>query len=405
VIHYITTNGIGNAWVANELQQVMAAGVPVRLHAMRKAEETFHRSAWATRLHEETRAIYPLSIHRVLLCPFVAFARFRGRFAAALVEAIFGSREGLRTRFVGLLHFIAACDWALSIRNEAPRLIHSQWIHSCGTIGMYGAWLLGIPFSFTGHGADLFRDRCCLRTKIRRADFIVCISEFHRIFYIREGADPDKLHLVYCGIDLSLFKYELPRDFGDGRIRIRASGRLVEKKGFADLISACRLLTDRGVEYECVIGGSGELESTLCEQIESLQLQDRVRVTGISLKQEDIPGFMYEGSVYCLPCVVASDGDMDGLPQMLMEAMACGVPVISTRLAGISDLVIDGQTGRLVESRDVAAIADAIQELGTNPDLSKALTERGRLRVEERCDLAKSLEPLIGRFRSYLEGT
>lgn len=402
MIHYITTNGIGNAWVANELQRVMAAGVPVQLHAMRKPASHFHDSSWARELHDNTRAIYPISPLRALMAPLLALALFRSRFVLALADALFGPRESLRVRVAGLAHFIVACHWALTLRDENPRHIHCQWIHSCGTIGMYGAWLLGISYSFTGHAADLFRERCGLRTKIRRADFIVCISTFHRDFYLSEGADPGKLRLAYCGIDLGLFGYRPLPARSDNRIRIRASGRLVEKKGFFDLIRACRELSDRKVAYECVIGGSGELEAALRWEIESLRLEDSVRITGEALKQEDIPAFMYGGDVYCLPCVVASDGDVDGLPQMLMEAMACGLPVISTRLVGIPDLVIDGETGRLVEPHDVGGLARAIEELGTDRELAGWLAERGRAIVEDCFDIETSLEPLIEELKGRL---
>ena len=123
-------------------------------------------------------------------------------------------------------------------------LIHSQWIHSCGTVGMYGAWLLDVPFSFTGHAVDLFRDRVALDDKIRRAEFIVCISEFHRRFYLEHGARPQRLHVVYCGIDTGAFAFHRHRR--EGRFREPSVGRLVEKKGFNDLIQACGILADRG---------------------------------------------------------------------------------------------------------------------------------------------------------------
>ena len=135
--------------------------------------------------------------------------------------------------------------------------IHAQWAHSCGTIGMYGAWLLGVPFSFTGHATDLFRDRVALHDKIRRAEFIICISSFHREFYKKHGARDEQLHLAYCGIDVSDFAPSPSPNRCGERLRILSSGRLVEKKGFPYLIDACRLLADRGVPFECVIAGSG----------------------------------------------------------------------------------------------------------------------------------------------------
>lgn len=404
MIHYITTNGIGNAWVANELKQVRAAGVPVTLHSMRKPAQTFHASEWASGLQRSTHALYPLSALRIASAALVAPFRFGRRFWAGLGNALFGRREHLRARTASLAHFFVACHWARRLRGADVDHIHSQWIHSCGTIGMYGAWLLGVPFSFTGHAADLFRERCALRDKIRRAEFIVCISGFHREFYLKEGARPEQLMVVYCGIDTAQFAPSPGRrDPADSAIRIRSSGRLVEKKGFARLIDACRVLADRGVAFECRIAGSGPLEAPLNEQIKTLGLEQRVAITGEALKQEHIPDFMHGGDVYCLPCVWASDNDVDGLPQMLMEAMACGLPAISTRLVGIPDLIIHDETGLLVEPNDVAGLADAIVTLGRDRELAARLAEAGRRRVTEVFEIETCLQPLIDAFRRQLD--
>lgn len=402
MIHYITTNGIGNAWVANELRQVERAGIPVVLHAMRKVERTFHLASWAERMHSETVSIYPLRTSAMIVDLLLAPFRFRARFFQALTNALFGERESLRARLAGIAHLAVACTWAARLRQQPPAHIHSQWIHSCGTIGMYAAELLGTSFSFTGHAADLFRDRCALRDKIRRADFIICISSFHRDFYLREGARPEQLRVVYCGIDVEQFapSSDVRRD--RGVLRIRSSGRLVEKKGFVRLIEACRILADRGVEFECVIAGDGPLESRLRGEIERLGLQARVILTGETLKQEKIPEFMHGGDIYCLPCVWASDGDVDGLPQMLMEAMACGLPVISTRLVGIPDLVMHEDTGLLVEPNDAAGIADAVIRLSRDPTLANRLADAGRRHVISRFNLSDCLEPLMAAYRSKL---
>ena len=405
MIHYITTNGIGNAWVANELSRLDAAGVPFVLHALRKPEALFHGSDWAVRLNQRTRSIYPLPAPGLVLSLLLAPLLFRGRVFAALINALFGRREHLRARAGGLAHLAVACHWARRMRAapEPVTHIHSQWIHSCGTVAMYLGWLLDRPFSFTGHATDLFRDRCALLDKIERADFIVCISEFHRDFYLKHGARPEQCVIAYCGIDPAVFH---PRAaaaaVADRPYRILASGRLVEKKGFALLVDACRLLADRGLRFECVIGGSGPLEASLRAQVERLGLGEHVSVTGQALQQEKIIDFMHGGDVYVLPCVWAADGDVDGLPQMLMEAMACGLPAVSTRLVGIPDLIRDDETGVLVPPNDTAALADAIAGLMGDPARAKRLADAGLRWVHERFDLSDCLEPLIDRYRQRL---
>jgi len=173
----------------------------------------------------------------------------------------------------------------------------------------------------------------------------------------------------------------------------------VPKKGFADLIAACGVLRDRGVEVRCRIGGSGPLEKELRAQVAELGLDDRVELTGELLPQERIPDFMAAGHVYCLPCVWAPDGDVDGLPQMLMEAMACGLPAVSTRLVGIPDLIEHEHTGLLVEPGDVDALADALERLAGDRELRHRLAIAGRERVIETFDLDRCLEPLFRIFR------
>lgn len=406
MIHYVTQNGIGNAWVANELSRVEAAGVPVVLHAMRAPDKLFHVSPWAVRLDERTRVMYPLPAIGVVTSLLLAPLLFGGRFFAALTNALFGRREHVRARVAGLAHFAVACHWARRVRArtaEPVTHIHSQWINSCGTIAMYGAWLLDKPYSFTGHATDLFRDRSALLDKIARADFIVCISEFHRRFYLEHGARPEQLFLAYCGIDPTWFYPPSPSATPVHRpYRLLATGRLVEKKGFSILIDACKVLAERGERFDCVIGGSGPLEAALRAQVERLGLSDRVSLTGQALLQEKMVEFMHGGDVYVLPCVWAADGDVDGLPQMLMEAMACGLPAISTRMVGIPDLIRHEATGLLVEPSSVEQLADAIARLMHDPALSRRLAVEGRRWLLERFDLANCLEPLVERFRRRL---
>ena len=403
MIHYITPQGLHDAWVGNELRIVQEAKVPFVLHAMREPGRKFFKSDWAKKLSEETKYLYPLpfvgTIVSLLLAPFL----FGGRFFSALFNAIFGKRESMRARIATFFHFIAAVHWARGLRSGEPVThIHSQWIHSGGSIGMYGAWLLGKSFSFTGHAADLFRNRAALDDKIKRADFIICISSFHRQFYLDNGARPEQLHIAYCGIDTSLFSPARRERQPDEPYTIISAGRLVEKKGFEYLIDACKILSDRGVDYACKIEGSGPLDEALRARVKSLGIDDRVKLTGKVIAQEDIPGFMNSGDVYCLPCVWAADNDVDGLPQMIMEGMACGVPAISTRLVGIPDLIEDGVSGLLCDPNNAEQLADKIVELMNDDELATKLSEGARKMITEKFDISVCLEPLLNQYRAKL---
>lgn len=209
------------------------------------------------------------------------------------------------------------------------------------------------------------------------------------------------MKVSYCGIDIEKFSYSPPRARGNEPFTIVSSERLVEKKGFEYLIDACKLLVGR-INFRCIIGGNGDLLDNLNERISELELTEFVTVTGETLLQEDIPDFMHGGHCYCLPCVWASDNDVDGLPQMLMEAMACGLPFISTHLVGIPDLVIDHQTGLLLEPNNSELIANAIENLYQNPDLCSSLAQNSREIIVEKFNLINSVDPLINEFNKRI---
>lgn len=398
----MTSNGLGNSWVGNELRVVVAEGIPVRLHALYRPQSTFFESADMERIGREARYLYPLPPVGFAISLLAAPFLFGGRYFAALWNTLTGPRESFKIRIKTMWHFMVACHFARTLRGEKVSHIHSQWIHSGGSVAMYGAWLLGVPYSFTGHAADIYRDRCALTDKVQRAKFIICISKFHEDFFLKEGARREQLRRAYCGIDTRHFspgtevgKHQPPH--------ILSSGRLVQKKGFMQLIRALAILRDRGVSFRCTIAGSGPQEAELRAEIARLKLEPLVTLTGQALSQERMPEFMHSGDIYCLPCVWATDGDIDGLPQMLMEAMACGLPAVSTQLVGIPDLVEHEQTGLLAQPEDEPGLADCLERVLSDPALARRLAEAGRARVIEVFDLSKSLNALTMEYRRALE--
>ena len=216
-IHYITSNGVGNAWVANELRVLKQRGIPFTLHALRRAEQNFFSSPDAIAMDEGTVEIYPIAPWSFLATLVVAPFMFGGRYFAGIWNGLTGPRESLPARLRALAHFFVGAHWARKHRHEDVAHIHAQWVHSCGSVAMAAARLLDVSWSFTGHAADLFRERVALKDKIRSAEFLVCISSFHRDFFLSEGARPEQLVTVYCGIDVSLFAFREAEPPGSGR--------------------------------------------------------------------------------------------------------------------------------------------------------------------------------------------
>ena len=210
--------------------------------------------------------------------------------------------------------------------------IHIHMAHAAATVGMYAAKALGIPFSFTGHAADLFRERCLLEQKLRRAAFVACISKWHRDWYRTICNRPDGDYpVIRCGVDVPLVP--LPAR-SEPPLTLLGLGRLVPKKGFDVLIEACRILVDGGIALDCTIAGDGpELD-----RLRSLADGLPVSFPG-AVAHRDVPALLEGKDVFVLPCRISRDGDRDGIPVVLMEAMAQGICAVSGDLPTIRELI------------------------------------------------------------------
>ncbi len=410
-IGYIGVDVLHNATICNEASGLLAQGFPLEICSVHPIEAPgYYRQESMALLRQKTTALYPLkpleTAQAIFLGPFL--------FGLNWFRAIWGAfscpAESWGARFRLLAHLIPALVLALRWRGQDIRHIHAQWAHTATTIAMHAATLLGIGFSFTGHANDLFVHRVGLKGKLLRARFAVGISAWHKNLFEQIGCRPGRVPIVYCGIDSKRFAPTEPASGGasHGRLpqeppRFVGVGRLVPKKGFDDLVRACRLLKDRGVAFHCLIAGSGPEEKALREQIRAADLEKEVEVTGKPVLQEELPEMLRQSRASVLPCVKDNEGDMDGLPQVLIEAMACGVPVISTVLVGIPDLVRPGLDGLLVPTRDVEALAKAMTTLAQSPELAHAMGQYARVRAEAYFDRSEYLKRLTTLFCEALE--
>ena len=265
--------------------------------------------------------------------------------------------------------------------------LHAHFATSSTTVARLAARFARIPYTMTAHAKDIFHESVRqedLRRKLRDAAATVTVSDYN-VEYLHDSYGPaaEGVRRIYNGLELERFPYEEPR----GRApEIVAVGRLVEKKGFADLIEACSLLRDRGVEVRCRIVGLGEQEPELRAAVERLDLGNRVELPG-PRPQGELIEVVGSAAVFAAPCVVGGDGNRDGLPTVLLEAMALGTPCVSTDVTGIPEVLRDGETGLMVPQRDPAALADAIERLLADPELRVGLAGRARRLVEEEFDV------------------
>jgi glycosyltransferase involved in cell wall biosynthesis len=271
---------------------------------------------------------------------------------------------------------------ARAIRRKNIQHLHAPFASDAATIARLASRFSGVPFSFTARAKDIFHDAVKpddLRRKLHDAASVVTISDYH-LNYLRKTYGPlaDKVQRVYNGLNLEEYPYRSPEDRPPV---ILAVGRLIEKKGFADLIDACALLERDQLDFRCRIIGSGKLQADLVAQINRLRLENKVLLIG-PVRQAEVAKEMHHAAVLAAPCIVASDGDRDGLPNVIQEALALGLPVVATDVTGIPEVVHHEKTGLQVPQRDPQVLAAAIRKLLRDPALRVRLATGGRRLIE-----------------------
>jgi glycosyltransferase involved in cell wall biosynthesis len=292
------------------------------------------------------------------------------------------------------LRLYQAAYIGLRLRERNVRHVHA---HFAGLAARTAFWIkefFEIPYSLTAHANDIFAPRpfaIALDKLIGSASAVVTESDYSAALLRAQFPQNSKKVLrIYNGIDVSQFH---PPSFDASIPLIISVGRLVEKKGFADLIEACRRLKERGRSFRCEIIGEGPLEDSLQAQIVKSELESLVRLMGPQT-QDEIARRLSAATVFCLPCVVEQGGGMDNLPTVIAEAMASALPVVSTPIAGVPEMVANNASGFLVPSGDPAALADALDKVVSDKELARRFGEHGRKRAREIFSIAASASSL-----------
>ena len=335
-----------------------------------------------------------------------AAARREERWPGGMVadhEARYGARYDPARRARHAVYF------ADLLRRRGVEHLHVHFANRATHAALFIHALTGMPFSFTAHAQDFLVDLgsdALLGEMCARASFVVAVSDWSRRALIERCPEAAaKIHRVYNGLPLDRWL-----EPGAGEVaaapplRIFSVGRLVEFKGFDDLIEACAGLKSRAVAFRCEIAGEGPWRDVLAGRIEQTGVGDCVKLAGL-LPQTEIRARLAACDVFALPCRVDGKGACDVLPTVILEAMAAGRPVVSTRLAGVPEMVEDGRTGRLVAPGDVPALTDALDALGRDPALRQRLGHAGRLRLEAGFSSAGTTRQLASLFTGTAGGT
>jgi glycosyltransferase involved in cell wall biosynthesis len=321
-----------------------------------------------------------------------------GAYFRTLAEVLGGTLGSMNFFLGALMYWPKAVRFAYEMEKQGIAHVHAHFCNHPALVALIIHRLTGIPYSFTAHGSDLHKDKRMLEKKVEAAAFAVTVSNFNKGAMIKacgEGAR-DKIHVIHCGIDQEIFAPPAEKRV-EGRFRMICVASFEEVKGHKYLVEACRILRDGGLDFVCDLIGDGPVRAQVARLVAGHNLQDRIIIHG-SRKRMEVAQMMAAADVKVLASVPTAEGKREGVPVVLMEAMACGLPVVSSQLSGIPELVENGQTGILVQPGDVDALALALQKLHADPALRRKMGRAGREKVLREFNLKLNVAELAKLF-------
>ncbi|HEX2088317.1 MAG TPA: glycosyltransferase [Actinomycetota bacterium] len=389
---------LSETFILDEILGLEDAGLEVAIHSLLQPNDG--------RFHEDISRVKAVAryLPTAAQSVFGAFRALRdvgiSKDAAALDRAIAFLEQVPEQRRGTLL--VQALHLADEARKKGLEHLHAHFMSSPAQTTYLAHLFSGIPFSVTAHAVDIYGpnvDPAVVREIAEGAVAVVTVCEANRD-HLRDlvGAS-SRIEVIYNGVSLDELSGNGLRDPG----LVLAVGRLVEKKGYHILLEACRLLRDRDVEFRCVLVGDGKQREELLDQRRMLEIDDCVEMPGATSRRE-VLRWMRRARVFAAPCVTAADGNQDALPTVLLEALSIGLPVVSTPVAGIPEIVDDGVEGLLTPPGDAAALADAVQCLLTDDGVWARMAAAGPAKAADRFDRTKNLPKLIELFRQSARG-
>lgn len=289
-----------------------------------------------------------------------------------------------------------------ALASKRIRHLHAHFAHTSTTVTMFASHLSGLPFSFTAHAKDIYLSELnpgdLLNIKLRRAKFIATCTKANEQHLRAVEPNSAPIYTIYHGLDTKQFapleKAPTPKPI------VLSVGRFVEKKGYKYLVEACRILKDRGLDFECHIVGGGDSQSTQ-SFIQQLQLTDTVIIHS-AVTQEQLRHIYQRATVFALACQIIESGDRDGIPNVMAEAMAMELPIVSTDISGIPELVDHRADGLLVPQKNAAALAEALAELLNDVTLRERLGKAARTKILRIFDAEVTVQELYRLLQSCL---
>ena len=306
---------------------------------------------------------------------------------------------GLEKTGENLWAWLCAFRLARRFLDQKIEHIHAPWAGGPATAAWIASKLSGIPFSFTARAWDIYPPDGALAAKARDAAFIR-VNTRRNINYLAEitGVNQNKIHLTYNGIE-TRFQNQAPVSMSEP-IQLMSLGRFVGKKGYEYLIRAVKELTGSGLDFHLLLAGDGPLRGKLEQLADQLGLDRQISFPGF-IPYDRVSELMNRADLFVVPSVVDASGDRDGIPNVIMEALLHGLPVIASEVSGIPELIENDHTGLLVPPGNTAALARAILQMANQRETAMAMADRGRARVLDMFDPKKNYQQVIDLFQQY----
>ncbi len=396
---------ISETFISNEILLLEKLGFSIHIFSMRQPRESFsHKSIKKIKAKVDYLPETLLtSLHLLLPDNLMLAAKRPVAYANAIAIA---ARRFFRTRKSATIKHLFQAGYLVNrflSKNKVAHL-HAHFAHSPTSVAMFASHLSGLPFSFTAHAKDIYTsDPRQLREKIEMARFVVTCTEYNRqhlLNLIPENTKP--IHRVYHGIDLNLFKAEPLMEKRESKpFQILTVARMAPKKGLPTVYKALRLIADEQIPIRHTLIGDGDDREKILALIKELKLNEVTELCG-TMPHDEVLKHFRKADLFVLGCEIAENGDRDGVPNVLVESMSMGVPVVATSVSGIPELVKNGETGLLVPSGQPEEMARAIKELLLNEDLRKKIIPAAGRRVKEGFDNKALIGDLAAIYEKYL---
>lgn len=367
-------------FIDREIMKLKQWGVDLTIFSIRQPPEDTPLSSFQIELKQQVKYLLPVNVWQLIFSQIFFSVLHPRRFFGTLVYLLTREHPNFNAMLKTILHFGEGVYFAYLLRDQEIDEVHAHFLDRAALLALVAKRLLEIPYSLSIHaGADIYVNPTLIFEKLQEARQAVTCTHFNKTHLksLIGSSLAEKIIVVPHGLNPQQFAPD--QNLRDENLLL-AVGQLKMRKGFFELIEACKSLRDQNFDFKCEIIGGGSLFGSLQEKITAYSLEDHVSLTG-ALPNEEVLERLKKATLFVMPCKVSENGDVDGIPNVLLESMAMTVPVISTRISAIPELISDQENGLLVNPNSHDELVKAIISLINSPEKRAQLGNAGRKKV------------------------